>query len=401
LLAGVLSCATPGYGQGTTQYIYDANGRLTGVITPSGDATVYHYDPAGNITSIERIGAGSFTVLSFTPQVGTIGDPVTLTGVGLDTASSVSFNGTPAQIVSATPGSLVTSVPDGASTGLITLSGVRGTSTTATAFQVVGRVVISPSLAEILPGERVQFQASTIGSTNQQVTWAVNGISGNTLVGTIDANGLYQSPSINHGLTVAITATSHADASVAGQATVRILNPNTGSEVRAPAVSVKVGFGSKIVGLPVSVARSSHPGAVAISPRVAVQVGPSEPVFSHRVAVQVGASEPVFSRAVSVTDGPVVNGVSPGTLSRGGTSVIVISGQNLAGASAVFFVAPGGGLEPNISVTNITPSADGTSLSITAAVGSNASAGTDVIFVVTPNGNSLTVNTSGNAVQVQ
>src|SRR5204863_1343486 len=137
----------PASGQGTTQYIYDANGRLTGVIAPNGEAAIYRYDPAGNLTAIEHIGAGQFAVLSFTPQVGTIGDQVTFTGVGLNTASSVSFNGTPAQIVSVSASSLTTLVPDGATSGPITLSGVRGTTTTATAFTVVARVVISPALA--------------------------------------------------------------------------------------------------------------------------------------------------------------------------------------------------------------------------------------------------------------
>jgi YD repeat-containing protein len=402
---------------GTTQYLYDANGRLTGVIAPNGDAAVYHYDPAGNITSIERVGPGGFSVLAFTPQVGTIGDQITLTGVGLDTASSISFNGAPSQIVSASPGTLVTLVPDGAASGLITISGVRGTATTATAFTVVGRVQVTPSLADILPGESVQFRAAIIGAANQQVTWAVNGVTGNGLIGTIDGNGFYQSPSINHGLTVAITAISQADTSVSGQATVRILNPGTGSEVRASAVSVRRGFGEeRAVALPVSVARSSHPGAVAISPgvavqvgaselvfslAVAVQVGASEPVFSLAVAVQVGASEPVFSLPVSATTGPVVNSVSPGNLTRGSSSPIVLTGQNLSGASAVSLVAPGGGLEQNITVTNIAPSADGTTLSFTATVGTSAGAGTGVVFVVTPNGRSSIVNTGGNAVQVQ
>src|SRR5579864_9481705 len=113
----------PAYAQGgTTQYIYDANGRLTGVIAPNGEAAIYHYDPAGNLTSIEHVGAGGFAILAFSPGVGTIGDQVTLTGVGLDTASSVSFNGTSGQIVSAAPGSLIAVVPSGATTGLITLS---------------------------------------------------------------------------------------------------------------------------------------------------------------------------------------------------------------------------------------------------------------------------------------
>ena len=175
---------------GTTQYIYDANGRLAGVLAPNGDAAIYHYDAAGNLTSIEHIGAGAFAILSFSPSVGTIGDKVTLTGVGLNTATSVSFNGTPAQILSTSANSLVAVVPDGATTGLITLSGARGTAVTATAFTVVARVVITPSLAEIVPGENIGFVANVVGTPDQCVTWAVNGIvGGNAAVGTIDAKG--------------------------------------------------------------------------------------------------------------------------------------------------------------------------------------------------------------------
>src|SRR6185437_9150043 len=131
---------------GTTQYIYDANGRLSAVVLPSGAAAVYHYDVAGNLTSIEQITAGSFSVISVSPQVGTVGDQVTLTGVGLDTTTSLVFNGTPAQIVSASSSTLVTAVPAGASTGLITLSGARGSIASPSPFAVVRKIDITISI---------------------------------------------------------------------------------------------------------------------------------------------------------------------------------------------------------------------------------------------------------------
>jgi YD repeat-containing protein len=417
VLVGVLSCATSGYGQGTTQYIYDANGRLTGVITPSGDAAVYHYDPAGNITSIERIGSGSFTVLSFTPQVGTIGDPVTLTGVGLDTASSVSFNGTPAQIVSATPSSLVTLVPDGASTGLITLSGVRGTATTATAFQVVGRVVISPSLAEILPGEGVGFSATVLGTSDQRVAWAVNGISGgNPSIGTIDANGQYQSPNVNTGLTVSINATSQADIVVTSQATVRVLNPNTSSEVRSALVSVGLGLSANttFVSTPVGVQKGAIQGIESSplsvlegnlvftqSQPVTVELGENLAISSSPVSAELGAPVPVFSPSVSETTGPVIAAIAPATLTRGTTQTVIITGQNLSGTTAVSFNTPNGNLERNVSISNVSVSSDGTTLTFTAAVSTSASVATDVVYVTTPNGLSQTQHTGTNTIAIQ
>ena len=34
---------------GTTRYVYDDNGRLIAVISPTGEANVYEYDAAGNV----------------------------------------------------------------------------------------------------------------------------------------------------------------------------------------------------------------------------------------------------------------------------------------------------------------------------------------------------------------
>src|ERR1700742_4856204 len=47
---------------GTTRFLYDKNGRLHVVALPDGQGASYDYDPAGNITSIRRFPAGTFTV---------------------------------------------------------------------------------------------------------------------------------------------------------------------------------------------------------------------------------------------------------------------------------------------------------------------------------------------------
>lgn len=376
---------------GTTQYLYDANGRLTGVISPSGDAAIYHYDPAGNLTSIEHVGAGDFTVLSFSPQVGTIGDAITLTGIGLDTASSVSFNGVPAQIASATTNSLVAMVPSGGSTGLITVSGVRGTASTATAFKVVGRVVVTPSLAEILPGESISFNGTVTGTSDQRVNWDVNGIpGGNSAVGVIDSNGLYQSPGSTTGLTITVDATSQADTAVTAHSVVRILNPNASSEIRSALVSVGVGLSAN---------------TVLAAPPVVVQRG-APFAQSQAVAVSVGGGltgEGVafVSLPVSETTGPVIAAIAPGSLTRGASMTVTITGQNLGGATAVSFITANGSVERNISVSNIAVSADGTTLTFTAMVNTGATAGTDVVYVTTPNGRSQTQSTGTNTATVQ
>ena len=405
------------WGQGTTQYIYDANGRLTGVIAPNGEAAIYRYDPAGNLTSIEHIGAGDFAVLSFTPQIGTIGDQVTFTGVGLDTASSVSFNGAPAQILSASASSLTAVVPDGATTGPITLSGVRGTVTTATAFSVVARIVISPALAEVIPGESVAFTANVIGTPDQRVTWAVNGIvGGNASIGTIDATGLYQSPSIDTGLTVTISATSQVDTAVTSSAIARLLNPNVISEVRSSAVTVGLGLVRSTIftAPPLAVQKGAIIGleskSVSVlegafipiqSSGVTVELGDAFTSSSPSVSVDVGVLFQASAAAVSETTGPVITNVSPGRLTRGTTVTVTITGQNLNGTTRVSFNRSTGTLEPNITVTNLAISSDGTTATFTATVAASASVGTDVVYVTTPNGLSQTQSIGTNTITVQ
>lgn len=404
-------------GQGATQYLYDSNGRLTGVIAPTGEAVIYRYDQAGNLTSIEHIGAGDFAALSFTPQIGTIGDQVTFTGVGLNTVSSVSFNGTPAQIVSATANSLVATVPDGASTGFVTLSGLRGTFTTATPFTVVARVIVSPAVAEIVPGENVDFSATVVGTPNQAVTWAVNGIvGGNAAIGTIDATGLYQSPSIDTGLTVTINATSQLDTAVTSSATVRILNPNFSSEVHSNAVSVGVGTTSNTVlfALPVSIQKGaplgigSRPVSVLEGSLISIQssalsvaLGETLSISTKPVSLDFGVLLPITGQSVSTTTGPVIANISPGTFTRGTTVAVTITGQNLNGTTKVSFNRTNATLEPNISVSNLAVSSDGTSLTFTAVVAAGAQAGNDAVYVTTPNGQSQSQNIGSNQITVQ
>ena len=67
---------------GTTQYVYDDNGRLVAVIAPNGETAVYQYDFAGNLISITRQNTPITVISSFTPTRAPIGATVTIRGVG-------------------------------------------------------------------------------------------------------------------------------------------------------------------------------------------------------------------------------------------------------------------------------------------------------------------------------
>jgi|GEM_PF-4725256 len=124
--------------QGTpTTYAYDDNGRLRAVITPAGEAVVYEYDAAGNVTVIRRVAADALELFSFSPHEGLPGSRVTFIGVGFGAGvSSVLFNGATATVVSNSPASVVAEVPQNATTGLVTITTPRGSVTTLTPFSV-------------------------------------------------------------------------------------------------------------------------------------------------------------------------------------------------------------------------------------------------------------------------
>lgn len=71
------------------------------------------------------------------------------------------------------------------------------------------------------------FAAAVSGTTNDSVTWSVNGtVGGSATLGTITANGSYTAPaSLPNPNTITIRATSAADSSASGTSSVSLLNP--------------------------------------------------------------------------------------------------------------------------------------------------------------------------------
>ena len=81
-------------------------------------------------------GGGPVVVKSFTPKAAAPGSPVTVKGKNLTGAVSVVMGGVPATITSTSPTRLVVTVPDGAATGLISVTAASGTAISASAFTV-------------------------------------------------------------------------------------------------------------------------------------------------------------------------------------------------------------------------------------------------------------------------
>jgi outer membrane protein assembly factor BamB len=105
-------------------------------------------------------------------------------------------------------------------------------------------LAVSPRTATILTSATQQLTATLTGISNQGVAWSVNGVlGGNATVGTIDSTGLYIAPAIPPSPnTVTARATSIADPTLAGSASITINNPSpTLSSISPNQVSVGSG----------------------------------------------------------------------------------------------------------------------------------------------------------------
>jgi len=121
----------------TAQFKVSADTYLTATV-PAGATTglVTVAIPSGNLKS-NRTFRVTPVLKSFTPPSGTVGTPVTITGVSLTQTSKVTFGGVKATTVVVNSDTQVTAnVPNGAKTGKIAISTPGGTATSSTVFTV-------------------------------------------------------------------------------------------------------------------------------------------------------------------------------------------------------------------------------------------------------------------------
>jgi hypothetical protein len=117
-------------------------------------------------------------VLSLSPATAPIGWPVTITGTNFGASqgsSTVSFNGALATATSWSPTQIVTTVPSGATSGIVTVtaSGVTGTASFFNVFTGVAVSSFSPASGDV--GNGVNIEGSNFGATQGSSTVTFNG----------------------------------------------------------------------------------------------------------------------------------------------------------------------------------------------------------------------------------
>ncbi len=156
----------------TASFTVNSSVQITATV-PAGAATgkIIVITPSGTAQS-----AGVFTVTvvpaitSFSPASGGIGAGVTITGVNFVSVTAVAFNGAPAISPTVNSASQITvSVPNGATSGPISVTTANGTAQSAGAFTVIA----APAIATFTPAT---------GSGGTLVTVSGNNFSGVTAV---------------------------------------------------------------------------------------------------------------------------------------------------------------------------------------------------------------------------
>ncbi len=102
-------------------------------------------------------------------------------------------------------------------------------------------VHVVPDAATVATGASQRFRAFVTGTTNSEVTWAVEGGVDN---GTVSPRGVYWAPAtVPDPSTVTVRAVSVADSTLVGSATVKIVaaGPDSADLVRVPAGTYAMG----------------------------------------------------------------------------------------------------------------------------------------------------------------
>src|SRR5215470_12374094 len=214
VLVGWLAGPPPSACAQGISYLYDAAGRLIGVVVPGTGTAVYAYDAVGNLLSVTRYAATAVLIVDFSPGQGPVGTTVTISGVGFSATASqntVRFNGTPvtvngtnfevrptdnrlrfnlmqAPIATATPSVVSATVPGGGTSGRLTVSTPTGQAQGSDDFFIpppgytTGQVVFTGRLA--LGGATLTPSFATAakialavfdGSAGQQVSLGIGG----------------------------------------------------------------------------------------------------------------------------------------------------------------------------------------------------------------------------------
>ncbi|MBL8230542.1 MAG: hypothetical protein JNL98_18775 [Bryobacterales bacterium] len=251
-------------------------------------------------------------------------------------------------------------------------------STTAfTISSCVIDVTVTPNPAAAVSGQTLQFAASVTGTPNTAVTWSVSAPPGsNPPLGSISSSGLYTPPSVSAPVTVIVTATSVANPSRAGTATVTV-NPPVNVTVTPPTATLTPGQSQQFTATVTGAPNASF--AWSLTPNTGTMTGTG----LYTAPATITSPQTITVRALSVVDGQATSG----------TATVQLQPPNCAptlSANSGSFDVEGGTANVNVAIA---PGCAWTAASNQAwTVITNGSSGTGngtVTYTVAPNAGGL------------
>lgn len=173
--AGIVAAPSSPY-----TYIHDDAGRLIAAVDPDDETARYHYDAAGNLVSIDRVSSAATGVLEIAPKGGAVGSKLTIYGTAFSAtpgSNTVTINGTNATVTAATKSRLEVTVPLGATTGPVAVTGTGGTASSASDFTVgpTGPSISSVSASVADFGDTITITGQRFSSTASHNNVTING----------------------------------------------------------------------------------------------------------------------------------------------------------------------------------------------------------------------------------
>jgi len=135
-------CALPNCDDGSAPYdnlLQATDGNLYGTTSMGGNGC-----NGGFCGTVFKVSTGLPPFVTIQPAIGPLGTPVTILGTNLGGTTNVAFNGTPATFNVISSSEIETSVPAGATTGMVQVTAPGGTLSSNTDFQVVGPIQLVP-----------------------------------------------------------------------------------------------------------------------------------------------------------------------------------------------------------------------------------------------------------------
>jgi hypothetical protein len=335
-----------------------------------------------HVTTAAGTAATAFTVVadtapaitSFAPTGGPDLYSVTVLGSGFTSASAVAFNGTAATFTVVSDGEIITTVPNGATNGPISVTTGAGSAQSAQAFTIGATAV--PAITTMTPANGPAGTSVTITGANFTYASAVsfNGsaatpfvvVSPTTITVAVPAGATNGAISVTTPGGTATSATGFVVTSATAAPTIGALTPDNGPVGTSVTITGSNFTGATAVGF----AGTPATFTVVSPTSIATAVPAGAPSGAVTVTTSGGTATSTASFTVTVAGAPAITGFSPGQ-GAAGTSV-TISGSHFTGATAVTF----GGVAATYNVQSAN--------SITATVPAGAATGT--IAVTAPGG---------------